>query len=112
MDSADYPIEISVNEARHLLGASPAGALLVDVREPHELEICRVEGSRHIPMRQIPEQLGTLPKDRHLLVMCHSGVRSMRVTEYLRANGYAAASNVGGGIAAWADQIEPSMRRY
>ena len=63
-------------------------------------------------MRQIPAQLGVLPKDKYLLILCHTGVRSMRVTEFFRANGYPAVSNVGGGIAAWADKIEPGMRRY
>ena len=112
MDITEYPLEIPVTDAKRLLDTAPDRTLLIDVREPHELEICRVEGAEAIPMRQIPAQLGILPKDRHLLIMCHSGGRSMRVTEYLRANGYPAVSNVGGGINAWADQIEPAMRRY
>jgi molybdopterin/thiamine biosynthesis adenylyltransferase/rhodanese-related sulfurtransferase len=112
MTTTDYPLEISVNEAKRLLDSEPARALLIDVREPHELEICRVEASEPIPMRQIPAHIGKLPKDRQLLILCHTGARSMRVTEFLRANGYPAVSNVGGGIAAWADKIEPGMRRY
>jgi adenylyltransferase/sulfurtransferase len=109
---ASYPLEISVTEARRALDASPANTVLVDVREPYEVEICRVAGSLFIPMRQIPAQLGTLPRDKHLLIFCHHGSRSMNVTRYLRANGYSAVTNVAGGIAAWADQIEPRMQRY
>ena len=63
-------------------------------------------------MRQIPEHARSLPRDEHLLIICHTGVRSLRVTEFLRAQGYPAVSNVAGGIDARAEQIEPGMRRY
>lgn len=109
--STDHPLEISVNEARDRL-ATPGGALLIDVREPYEAEICRVAGAELIPMRQIPERAGTLPRDRPLLVMCHHGGRSRQVTQYLRAQGFDAAINVAGGIDAWAVEIDPGMPRY
>ncbi len=108
----DHPLEISVAEASALLRNSPDQVGLIDVREPWETEICRVPGAQFIPMRQIPEQLPSLPRDRPLLVMCHHGARSMRVTEFLRANGFSAATNIAGGIAAWADEIDPSLARY
>ena len=108
----DYPLEVSVTEARQRLTSASGRTQLIDVREPYEVEICRVEGSLFIPMRQIPASLGVLPKDRHLLIFCHHGARSMGVTQYLRANGYPAVTNVAGGIAAWAEKIEPGMRRY
>lgn len=105
----ETPLEIDVTTAaQHLT----AGALLLDVREPNEVAVCAVAGSRHVPMRQIPAKLDQLPKDRLILVMCHAGVRSMRVTQFLRANGYPLVSNVTGGIDAWAMQIDPSMARY
>ena len=63
-------------------------------------------------MRQIPEHARSLPRDEHLLIMCHHGGRSLKVTEYLRAQGYTAVSNVAGGIDAWAEQIDPSLARY
>lgn len=112
MSAPDYPLEISVAEARQLRTSSPDGTLLIDVREPYEVEICSVAGAEHIPMRQVPEHLESLPKDKHLLVMCHHGGRSMRVTEFLRARGFNAVTNVAGGIDAWAQEIEPGMRRY
>jgi rhodanese-related sulfurtransferase len=86
--------------------------LLIDVREPFETELCRIAGAEHIPMRQIPEHVGTLPKDKHLLIHCHHGGRSLRVTQYLRANGYDAVSNVAGGIDAWSLVIDPAVPRY
>ncbi len=110
---SDSPaLEISVDEAKQLLDQKPGEVRLIDVREPFEIELCRIEGAEHIPMRQIPEHVGALPKDKHLLIHCHHGGRSMRVTQYLRANGYEAVSNVAGGIDAWSLVIDPSVPRY
>jgi rhodanese-related sulfurtransferase len=105
----ETPLEVDVITAAQLLRE---GAVLLDVREPVELDICRIAGSREIPMGQIPEQLGDLPRDTLLLVLCHHGGRSMRVTQFLRSNGFAKVSNVAGGIEAWAGQIDPALARY
>jgi adenylyltransferase/sulfurtransferase len=112
MPAEDYPLEISVTEAKRLLDESPCGVLLVDVREPYEVAIAGVRGAELIPMAQIPAQVHALPRDEHLLIMCHHGGRSMRVTQFLRAQGYTAVSNIAGGINAWAEQIEPALARY
>ncbi len=112
MTNNDIPLELSVEDAKRLLDTAADRVLLIDVREIHEVALCRIAGSLHIPMRQIPEQVGQLPADRHLLIHCHHGGRSLRVTEFLRARGYASVSNVAGGIEAWAEQIEPGMARY
>lgn len=112
MSDNSVPLEISVEETHQLLKSSPDKVLLIDVREPHEVAICRIEGATHIPMRQIPEQIDELPRDKHLLIHCHHGGRSMRVTEFLRSHGFTDVSNVAGGIDAWALQIEPGMNRY
>ncbi len=105
----DIPLEIDVTTAAQ---QHRTGALLLDVREAFEVATCAVAGSRHIPMRQIPENLATLPREQLIMVLCHHGGRSMRVTQYLRANGFARVSNVAGGIAAWAEQIDPGLARY
>ena len=63
-------------------------------------------------MRHLPQQLDALPKDKHVLVLCHSGGRSYRVTEFLRSHGFPATSNIAGGIDAGAEDIEPTMPRY
>ncbi len=112
MNDSDYPIEISVTEAKRLLDQSPSGVRLIDVREPHEVEIVCVDGADLIPMRQIPERAHDLPHDAHLLIMCHHGGRSMQVTQFLRAKGFSAITNVAGGIDAWAEQIDPTLARY
>ena len=105
----ETPLEIDVSAAAEQFRA---GALLIDVREPHEVEICAITGSRRIPKQQIPAALASLPRDHNILVLCHRGGRSMRVTRFLRANGFAQVSNVAGGIDAWAEQIDPSLARY
>jgi adenylyltransferase/sulfurtransferase len=112
MPESDYPLELPVSAAKQLRDAAPGRTVIIDVREPHELAICRIEGAEHIPMRQIPACLDSLPKDRHLLILCHAGGRSRRVTEFLRAQGLTAVSNIAGGIDAWALEIEPGMPRY
>lgn len=106
------PLEISVAETNRLLEETPDAVRLIDVREPDEAEICRIDGAQPIPMRQIPEHIGTLPRDKHLLIQCHHGGRSLRVTQFLRANGFTNVSNVAGGIDAWSLTIDPSVPRY
>ncbi|NDC75700.1 rhodanese [bacterium] len=112
--SVPVPLEISVEEARDLLAARPLDTALIDVREPFEHQTARIAGAEFIPMRQIPEHVDSpaLPKDKHLLVHCHHGGRSLRVTEWLRAQGYPRVSNVAGGIHAWSARIDPAIPTY
>ncbi|MFM9030237.1 MAG: HesA/MoeB/ThiF family protein [Opitutaceae bacterium] len=112
MNPAEIPLEISAREAHALRQSNPDGTLIIDVREPYELAICRLPDAEHIPMRQIPERLADLPRDRHLLILCHAGARSMRVTEFLRARGLPSVTNIGGGISAWAEEVDSSLARY
>ncbi len=105
-------LELTVEESHRLLNTAASDTHLIDVREPFEFEICAIPGAEPIPMRQIPERLGDLPREKHLLIHCHHGGRSLRVTEYLRAQGFPRVSNVAGGIEAWAEQIDPTLRRY
>lgn len=107
----EVPLEIDVLEARRLL-QSDDGAVLLDVREPYEVAIAQLPGSTCIPMRQIPAKFAELPADRHLLVLCHGGVRSMQVTRFLRANGRPRVTNIAGGIDAWSQQCDGSVPRY
>lgn len=107
----DVPLEIDVLSAQSLLQAG-RDALLLDVREPFETAIVQVAGSTLIPMRQLPAKLAELPTNRHFLVLCHHGGRSMLVTQYLRAHGLPRATNVAGGIDAWSERCDPSLPRY
>lgn len=112
MESSAVPLEISVREAKELVDRAPAKTEIIDVREPFEREICAIADSKFIPMRQIPENVAALPRDKHLLILCHHGGRSMRVTQFLRAQGFSNVTNIAGGIEAWAEEVEPGMPRY
>jgi rhodanese-related sulfurtransferase len=82
-----------------------AAPLILDVREPWEHAICRIEQARLLPMQEIPAH-------RDIVVLCHHGMRSLQVAIYLRDAGLERLYNLDGGIAAWAEQVEPTMARY
>lgn len=77
------------------------GAILVDVREPHEWRAGRAAGARHIPLSQLPQRAGNLPKDRPVYLICASGNRSKVAAELLHRAGFDCPVNVSGGTAAW-----------
>lgn len=104
-----FPLETDVVTAAKL---HREGAILLDVREPGELAIAQVPSSLHIPMPEVPSRLADVPADKHVLVLCHHGGRSARVTQFLRASGLTKVTNVAGGIDAWALEVEPSLNRY
>lgn len=85
--------------------------VLLDVREPYEVEICNVKGGLFIPMNDIPKKLELLDKEKSYAVMCHSGVRSFHVANYLNAQGFRAL-NVVGGIDMWAVNVDKGLKRY
>ena len=85
---------------------------LLDVREAWEVDLCAIAGSCHIPMNEIPTRIKELPRDRALVVVCHHGMRSLQVAEWLRAQGFENAINLDGGIASWARLVDPSMATY
>lgn len=87
---------------------------LVDVREPMELAICRIEGSEHIPMMHLFLGMKTpsAGKDEEIVVLCHHGIRSFEAASFLRGKGFTRARSMAGGIDAWAARIDPSLPRY
>jgi rhodanese-related sulfurtransferase len=86
--------------------------VLLDVREPDELEAAAVTEALHIPMREIPARIGELDRTVPLVVMCHSGGRSRRVADFLLGNGFSNVFNLRGGIDAWSTEIDPQVPRY
>ena len=86
--------------------------VLLDVREPWEWDICRLPGARLVPMRDLPARLAELNKNAETVVICHHGVRSYHAARYLETLGFANIVNLSGGVAAWADEVDPSMARY
>ena len=86
--------------------------VLVDVREPQEIQICRIDDAIVIPMREIPQRLEELDRQKLTVVHCHHGGRSAQVVQFLRAHGFAQVTNLAGGIEAWSLEIDPSVPRY
>jgi adenylyltransferase/sulfurtransferase len=102
--------EISVQELKQLID-NKEDFQLIDVREPHEYEICNL-GAPLIPMNEVPDNLDKISKDKKLVIHCRSGARSGRIVEYLEQSGYTNAHNLKGGILEWADKIDPTMPKY
>ena len=86
-------MEVEVLELKKMLNDKEV--VLLDVREPYEIEICNVKGSLFIPMNEIPQNIERLDKEKRYAVMCHSGVRSHHVANYLNSLGHSALNVVG-----------------
>ena len=102
--------EISPRDLQARL-AAPDPPLVLDVREVWERDIARLPGTVDIPMGEVPGRLAELPKDRDIVVMCRSGGRSLKVSQFLDTSGYRVA-NLAGGILAWSRDIDPTLRTY
>ena len=102
-------MEVEVLELKKMLKNKEV--VLVDVREPYEVEICNIKGSLFIPMNEIQQNIEQLDKEKKYAVMCHSGVRSLYVSNYLNSLGYSTL-NVTGGIERWATVVDKNMNRY
>jgi rhodanese-related sulfurtransferase len=97
--------------ARRLRGTAKAPVLL-DVREPWERALASISPSLHIPMNEVPHRLGELPRDREVVVYCHSGTRSLLVAAYLEGEGFRGVANLDGGIDRWSVEVDPKVPRY
>lgn len=86
--------------------------LLLDVREPHELALASVGGTTNIPMAEVPGRLDELDRHKTIVVMCHSGVRSMQVAGYLIRQGFGQVVNLDGGIDAWSREVDSKIPTY
>ncbi|MBW7905116.1 MAG: sulfurtransferase [Phycisphaerae bacterium] len=104
--------EISVGELRQRLAEPARAPVLLDCREPNEVEICRIDGALHIPMRQVAERLSELDPQREIVVYCHHGRRSAMVAGLLAASGFGRVLSLRGGIDAWSCEVDPAMPRY
>ena len=105
------PLEIEPAELAGLRSGSQDYALL-DVREPLELAICGLPEALHLPLGELAGRERELPRDRLLIVFCHTGRRSLLATQYLRRLGLNQAVNLRGGVGAYALEVDPSMARY
>lgn len=103
--------EITPRELRARLDAREP-VVLLDVRDPWEIALCRLENAVHIPMEELEVRVDELDPAQETVVYCHHGIRSAAVAAYLRSLGFARVRNLAGGLDAWARQVDPAMARY
>lgn len=113
MDTGCSVGEIRPKELKQRLDAGKS-IVILDVREPHELEICQLKNTVHIPLGALKERLGELEsyREQEIVVYCRSGGRSQRAASLLASNGYKSVYNLVGGTLAWSEEVDPAMPRY
>ena len=86
--------------------------LLLDVRQPWEFDVCKIENSVLLPMSQIPTEAEALDLERETVVICHHGMRSRSIGRYLEQIGFDNVINLSGGVAQWAKTVDNQMPTY
>ncbi len=102
--------EIQVEELKRRLDAKE-DVFVLDVREPHEYQICNI-GGHLIPLGDLPKRVNELDSGREIVAHCRSGVRSAKAVDFLQQAGFKKVHNLAGGILAWADRIDPKIPKY
>jgi sulfur-carrier protein adenylyltransferase/sulfurtransferase len=103
--------DITVEELHRLLQSGQA-PLVLDVRNPEEYQICRIPGTKLLPLPELAQRMGELDPGRAMIVHCKSGMRSAKAIALLRQHGFTKLRNLKGGILAWAERVDPAMPRY
>ncbi len=85
---------------------------LLDVREPHEFSLAKIEGATLIPLGTLPDSLNQLDPNEEIVALCHKGMRSADATGFLLQQGFANVKNLIGGMDAWSVEIDQSVPRY
>ncbi len=112
--SATLPLEITPHDLKLRLDAGDR-LFLIDVREPSEHQLARIQNAELIPMRTVPAQLQHLEAhagDGQLIVFCHHGVRSLNIVQWLREQGVETCQSMTGGIDRWSREIDPTVPQY
>ena len=109
--TTDQMKETTVKELKQLKDSN-TDFQLIDVREPHEYDICNLDGEL-IPLADVPHNIGKIARDKKVVIHCRSGSRSGTIIQWLEKNhGFTNLYNLKGGILAWADQIDPKVTKY
>ena len=104
--------EYSPKDLKEYLDQADKKPVLLDVREPWEYDRCHIPDSMLIPMRQIPNVLKEFNPEQEIVVICHHGIRSRAVANYLAQHNFTNVINLSSGVDGWAKQIDPSMPIY
>jgi adenylyltransferase/sulfurtransferase len=110
-DQVEAEFEVSTPEFKSWLDEGRP-VTLIDVRNPPEWEICRIDGAKLIPLGELQDRLGELDPADTLVVHCHHGGRSAQAVRFLRQMGFSRAINLAGGIDSWSEQVDPSVPQY
>jgi len=102
--------QLTVKELKRRIDAGEE-VYILDVREPWEYKIAQI-GGKLIPQNEVPRRLAEIDREREVIVHCHHGVRSQRVAEQLKQQGYPRVVNLAGGIHAWSEEIDPKAAKY
>ncbi|MDQ6699149.1 MAG: rhodanese-like domain-containing protein, partial [Acidobacteriota bacterium] len=86
--------------------------VLIDVREPHEYQICNIPGAKLIPLGDLARRMSELNSADEIVAHCKSGVRSGKAVDFLKQAGFRKARNMKGGILAWSDTVDPTVPKY
>ncbi len=87
--------------------------VIIDVREEWEFDICKIaDNSINIPMEKLQEHIHKLDSNNTYVMVCHHGIRSLQMAYYLEQSGFSHIINLSGGVAAWANEVDPDMARY
>ena len=92
--------------------ATRAKPLLLDVREGWEIAYCQIDGSSWIPMREVQQRWDELDPAAEIVVICHHGVRSYHVANFLEHQAFSDVYNLSSGVDGWARQVDPTMKTY
>ena len=104
--------EFNAAQLKTYLDTCDEQPLLLDVRQPWEFDVCKIENSVLIPMAQIPSRLESLDSERETVVICHHGIRSRRIGIYLEHAGFNNVINLSGGVSQWAKMVDSRMATY
>ncbi len=108
--------QLSVRDLAALAHRQPQPVLLLDVREPWEVELARIQPEgfewRHVAMGEIVQRLDELDRMQPIVCYCHHGMRSLQVVAFLSRQGFDVVYNLAGGTDAWSQEIDPSVPRY
>ena len=104
--------QITTLELSQRLKSGETPPLLLDVREPHEFAYCRINGSVNMPMNQVFSGFAQLDPNRETVVICHHGMRSAQIVNFLINHGFEKVANLTGGVASWAKDVDPTMPTY
>ena len=112
LDDVGSELELSPRELENLRPENPE-LIVLDCREPAEIALSTLPRTVRIPMGEIPDRLAELNAEGDIVVMCHHGVRSLRVAEWLqRRAGFRHVKSLRGGIDAWSREVDPTLPRY